>query len=167
MVYGCCFCWCCVVGGCLAAGAPRSSRLRSKLLVSGYWLLSKGIWWTLWTCVFRFPFWDARYGQSWQQNGLSPAEHTHNAQIRFKAYGEVKEDAMHSTRLLEKFLHIEDLIRQTDVNHWRDLLQVEKKKKNGTSKYTDKQAQTQDGIQLEIQKHYVGQKQHSCLIFHT
>lgn len=138
MVYGCCFCWCCVVGGCLAAGAPRSSRLRNKLLVSGYWLLSKGIWWTLWTCVFRFPFWEARYGQSWQQNGLSPAEHRHIAQIKFKAYGEVKEDVMHRTRLLEKFFYTEDLIRQTEVNHWRDLLQGRKKKTEQANTQTNK-----------------------------
>lgn len=55
LVYQMVYC-CCGVGGCLAASTPGSSWLSNKFLVSGYWLLSKGIWWTLWTCVFRFPF---------------------------------------------------------------------------------------------------------------
>lgn len=88
VVYGCCCCYCCwCVCGCLA---PRSSWLGKKLLVSGYWLLSKGMWWTLWTCVFRFPFWEARYGQRWQQNGLSPEEHTHNAEMKLEGLSETR-----------------------------------------------------------------------------
>lgn len=37
-------------------GVRGSSWLSDELLASGYWLLSKGMWWTLCTCVFRFPF---------------------------------------------------------------------------------------------------------------
>lgn len=60
---------CC--GVCECCWVPRSSWPGTRPLVSRYWLLSKGMWWTLWTCVFRFPFCEARYGQRWQQNGLS------------------------------------------------------------------------------------------------
>lgn len=55
---------------------PRSSWPNRRPLASRYWLLSNGMWWTLWTCVFRFPFCEARYGQRWQQKGLSPEGHT-------------------------------------------------------------------------------------------
>lgn len=68
----------------------------------------------------------------------SPLRNTHNAQIKFKAHGEVREDVMHRRRLLEKFLYTKDLIRQTDVNHRQDLLQGEPKK-TGRNKHIHRQ----------------------------
>lgn len=121
-----CCCCCCGIGGWLAASTPRSSWLSIKLLVSGYWLLSKGMWWTLWTCVFRFPFWEARYGQSWQQNGLSPEEHTHNTHMKLKDQVAAREDFIHSRwsgqDFLDNFEFTQDLTRHNDINHWGDLL---------------------------------------------
>lgn len=145
VVYGCCCS--CDTGGC-----PRSSWLSNKLLASGYWLLSKGMWWTLWTCVFKFPFWEARYGQSWQQNGLSPEEQTHNAQIKLKGHGQAGEDVMHSIwrgqDVLADFKYTKDLTRHNDVNHGWDSLQGEAKRKGWGGKQTRRQtsAQTRDGI---------------------
>lgn len=72
--------------------------------------------------------------------------------------------------VFENFKCTKDLTRHNDVNHGRDSLQGKQKKKGGRrNKQTHRQilAQTHDDIQLEIQKHYAGQKQHSHLIFYT
>lgn len=128
------YCCCCGFGGCLAAGPPRSPWLSNKLLLSWYWLLSKGIWWTLWTCVFKFPFWEARYGQSWQQNGLSPEEHTHKVE---RSYGGQR---WHRTQNLERTgcLNIRD---KNDAKHRWGLLQWEWKKKGRRPENTSEHKQ--------------------------
>lgn len=61
-----------------AAGSsafPQASEstLERLNLRSGYWLLSKGMRWTQRTWVFRFPFWEALYGQYLHWKGLWPA----------------------------------------------------------------------------------------------